>query len=133
MENKTEKKMTYVGAIDFVLGKYEKELPVEIVEKFGKMKEQFNKKKSGVSAKKLEENKEMLEALYTIVAEANGKAMKAAEIAHIWKAGATPQKVAPYLKQLVDAEKLNCEKVKGSNVYTLASAVAVEEENEVEG
>lgn len=127
MEN--SKKMTYVGAIDFVLGKYEKELPAEVVEKFGKMKEQFNKKKSGVSAKKMEENKEMLEALYNIVAEANGKAMKAAEIAHIWKADATPQKVAPYLKQLVDAEKLNCEKVKGSNVYTLAKV----KENEVEG
>lgn len=127
MEN--SKKMTYVGAIDFVLGKYEKELPAEVVEKFGKMKEQFNKKKSGVSAKKMEENKKMLEALYNIVAEANGKAMKAAEIAHIWKTDATPQKVAPYLKQLVDAEKLNCEKVKGSNVYTLAKV----KENEVEG
>ena len=132
MENKTEKKMTYVGAIDFVLEKYKEELPVEIVEKFGKMKEQFNKKKSGVSAKKLEENKELLEAFYTIVAKSD-KPLKAAEIARIWNTEATPQKASPYLKQLVDAGKLNCEKVKGSSVYTLASAIAVEEENEVDG
>lgn len=118
MENKTEKKMTYAGAIDFVLEKYGEELPTEIVEKFDKLKEQLNKKKSGVSAKKLEENKELLEAFYTIVANAD-KPLKANEIAHLWRPEATSQKVVPYLKQLVDAGKLDCEKVKGSNIYSL--------------
>ena len=126
MENKTEKKMTYVGAIDFVLDKYKEELPIEVVEKFGKMKEQFNKKKSGVSAKKLEENKELLEAFYTIVANSD-KPLKANEIAHLWRPEATPQKAAPYLKQLVDTGKLDCEKVKGSNIYSLPAKEKVVE------
>lgn len=127
MENKTtEKKMTYVGAIDFVLDKYEEELPIEVVEKFSKMKEQFNKKKSGVSAKKLEENKELLEAFYTIVANSD-KPLKATEIAHIWNIEATPQKASPYLKQLVDAGKLDCTKVKNSNVYSLPAKKEVVE------
>lgn len=126
MENKTKKKMTYAGAIDFVLEKYGKELPTEIVEKFDKLKEQLNKKKSGASAKKLEENKELLEAFYTIVAKAD-KPLKANAIAHLWRPEATPQKAAPYLKQLVDSGKLNCEKVKGSNIYSLpAKEKAVE-------
>lgn len=127
MENKTtEKKMTYVGAIDFVLDKYKEELPIEVVEKFGKMKEQFNKKKSGVSAKKLEENKELLESFYTIVANSD-KPLKAAEIARIWNPEATPQKASPYLKQLVDAGKLDCTKVKNSNVYSLPAKKEVVE------
>lgn len=126
MENKTEKKMTYAGAIDFVLEKYGEELPTEIVEKFDKLKEQFNKKKSGVSAKKLEENNELLKAFYTIVANSE-KPLKAAEIAHIWNPKATPQKAAPYLKQLVDAGKLDCEKVKGSNIYSLPAKEKVVE------
>lgn len=126
MENKTEKKMTYAGAIDFVLEKYGEELPTEIVEKFDKLKEQLNKKKSGVSAKKLEENKELLEAFYTIVANSE-KPLKAAEIARIWNPEATPQKAAPYLKQLVDAGKLDCEKVKGSNIYSLPAKEKVVE------
>lgn len=126
MENKTEKKMTYAGAIDFVLEKYGEELPTEIVEKFDKLKEQLNKKKSGVSAKKLEENKELLSAFYTIVANSD-KPLKAAEVAHIWNPKATPQKASPYLKQLVDAGKLNCEKVKGSSVYSLPAKEEVVE------
>lgn len=129
MENKTEKKMTYAGAIDFVLEKYGEELPTEIVEKFDKLKEQLNKKKSGVSAKKLEENKELLSAFYTIVANSD-KPLKANEIAHLWRPAATPQKAAPYLKQLVDAGKLDCVKVKGSNIYSLP---AKKEEVVVEG
>ena len=126
MENKTEKKMTYAGAIDFVLEKYGEELPTEIVEKFDKLKEQLNKKKSGVSAKKMEENKELLEAFYTIVANAD-KPLKANEIAHLWRSEATPQKATPYLKQLVDAGKLDCEKVKGSNIYSLPAKEEVVE------
>lgn len=126
MENKTEKKMTYAGAIDFVLEKYGEELPTEIVEKFDKLKEQLNKKKSGVSAKKLEENNELLKAFYTIVANAD-KPLKANEIAHLWRPEATPQKAAPYLKQLVDAGKLDCEKVKGSNIYSLPAKEKVVE------
>lgn len=126
MENKTEKKMTYAGAIDFVLEKYGEELPTEIVEKFDKLKEQLNKKKSGVSAKKLEENKELLSAFYTIVANSN-KPLKAAEVAHIWNPKATPQKASPYLKQLVNAGKLNCEKVKGSSAYSLPAKEEVVE------
>lgn len=126
MENKTEKKMTYAGAIDFVLEKYGEELPTEIVEKFDKLKEQLNKKKSGVSAKKMEENKELLEAFYTIVANSD-KPLKANEIAHLWRSEATPQKAAPYLKQLVDAGKLECEKVKGSNIYSLPAKEEVVE------
>lgn len=126
MENKTEKKMTYAGAIDFILEKYGKELPTEIVEKFDKLKEQLNKKKSGVSAKKSEENKELPEAFYTIVANAD-KPLKANEIAHLWRPEATPQKAAPYLKQLVDAGKLDCEKVKGSNIYSLPAKEKVVE------
>lgn len=122
MENKTEKKVTYAGAIDFVLEKYGEELPTEIVEKFDKLKEQLNKKKSGVSAKKLEENKELLEAFYTIVANSE-KPLKATEIAHIWNPKATPQKASSYLKQLTDAGKLECTKVKGSNVYSLSKVV----------
>lgn len=126
MENKTKKKMTYAGAIDFVLEKYGEELPTEIVEKFDKLKEQLNKKKSGVSAKKLEENKELLSAFYTIVANSD-KPLKANEIAHLWRPAATPQKTAPYLKQLVDAGKLSCEKVKGSNIYSLPAKEEVVE------
>lgn len=126
MENKTEKKMTYAGAIDFVLEKYGEELPTEIVEKFDKLKEQLNKKKSGVSAKKMEENKELLSAFYTIVANSD-KPLKANEIAHLWRPDGTPQKAAPYLKQLVDAGKLNCEKVKGSNIYSLPAKEEVVE------
>lgn len=126
MENKTEKKMTYAGAIDFVLEKYGEELPTEIVEKFDKLKEQLNKKKSGVSAKKLEENKELLSAFYTIVANSD-KPLKAAEVAHIWNPKATPQKASPYLKQLVDAGKLNYKKVKGSSVYSLPAKEEVVE------
>ena len=68
MENKTEKKMTYAGAIDFVLEKYGEELPTEIVEKFDKLKEQLNKKKSGVSAKKMEENKEVIREIFLTAA-----------------------------------------------------------------
>lgn len=117
----TNKKMSYASAIDYVLSGAE--LTDEVRERLEALKASLQKRyasKTHAPTKTQIANAAIVEQI--------GEAMEAgveyttADIAGLVPelAGATPQKVTPLMRKLMDAGKVVAEKVKGKKVYHLA-------------
>ena len=114
-------KMTYVSVLNDVLNGVE--LTAEHIEKLEAMKASYEKRNASKSGKPTK-----AQVANAAIAEAIGAAMEAgvqydgAAIAGLVPelAGATPQKIAPLMKRLVEAGTVTVSKVKGKNFYVLA-------------
>ena len=114
-------KMTYVSVIEDVLNGVE--LTAEHIAKLEAMKASYEKRnasKSGKPTKAQQANAAIGEAV--VAAMESGVQYDGAAIRALVPelADATPQKIAPLMKKLVEAGSVSVSKVKGKNFYSLA-------------
>ena len=127
----TMEKMTNVKAIDYVLGNFE--LPTDVAEKLGKMKEQFVKKNSG----ERKPTANQVENAGLKVAILNGmESGKAYTITDLMKSVAeladlSNQRVSALVRQLVESGEVVRTEEKRKAYFTKVVAVAVDETAEV--
>jgi len=115
------KKMSYVGAVSAVLNG--EVITDEIRERLEALKASLEKRanhKQVGPTKAQRENAELAEKIFGAMVD--GEQYGSAEIASLIPEmeGATPQKVTPLMKSLIEAGKVITEKVKGKAVYRLA-------------
>lgn len=116
-----EKKMSYVSVLrDVLAGKELTEAHVEKLEALIASLEKRSASKSGKPTKAQTENAAIAQAVLAAMENGvsyDGNAIKGLVPA---LADATPQKIAPLMKKLVEAGSVEVSKVKGKNFYKLA-------------
>ena len=114
-------KMTNVKALAYALENCE--LPAEVAEKFEAMKASYEKRASRkVTGPTKAQIANAAIAEKIVAAMVSGENYGTAEIAELVPEleGATPQKISPLMRKLVEAGQVVAEKVKGKQSYHLA-------------